>query len=54
LVCRYTTYTSRDAKSGGEEVGCFEQKINLSNGKTLDVIGIDTQALQVCIFLFDQ
>lgn len=42
----YTTYTTRAAKSGGEEVGCFEQKINLSNGKTLDIIGVDIQALQ--------
>ncbi|XP_061338458.1 uncharacterized protein LOC133285267 isoform X2 [Gastrolobium bilobum] len=42
----YTTYTASASKSKGQEVGCFAKKIKISNGKTLDVIGLDTELLQ--------
>ncbi|KAL6499663.1 hypothetical protein OROGR_027573 [Orobanche gracilis] len=42
----YNTYTIAASKSEGQEVVCFEKKIKISNGKTLDVIGVDTQLLQ--------
>ncbi|XP_057429356.1 NADP-dependent glyceraldehyde-3-phosphate dehydrogenase-like isoform X3 [Lotus japonicus] len=42
----YNTYTTAASKSEGQEAVCFEKKIKISNGKTLDVIGVDTQLLQ--------
>ncbi|KAJ1410372.1 Metallo-dependent phosphatase-like, partial [Sesbania bispinosa] len=42
----YTTYTTTASKSKGQEMGCFEKKIKMSNGKALDVIGVDTELLQ--------
>ncbi|KAJ1436927.1 Metallo-dependent phosphatase-like [Sesbania bispinosa] len=42
----YTTYTTTASKSKGQEMGCFEKKIKMSNGKALEVIGVDTELLQ--------
>ncbi|KAL5842047.1 hypothetical protein ACOSQ3_012650 [Xanthoceras sorbifolium] len=37
-------YTTRASK--GEEFGCFQEKIKLPHGITLDIIGVDTSSLQ--------
>ncbi|KAK7304109.1 hypothetical protein RJT34_15163 [Clitoria ternatea] len=42
----YTTYTTTASKPEVQEVGCFAKKIKISNGRTLDVIGVDTELLQ--------
>ncbi|XP_027338778.1 uncharacterized protein LOC113852648 [Abrus precatorius] len=42
----YTTYTTTVSKPKGQEVGCFAKKIKISDEKTLDVIGVDTELLQ--------
>ncbi|KAK7304794.1 hypothetical protein VNO77_42683 [Canavalia gladiata] len=42
----YTTYSATASKSKGQEVGYFSKKIKISDGITLDVIGVDTELLQ--------
>ncbi|KAF7806510.1 Metallo-dependent phosphatase-like [Senna tora] len=39
----YTTCSSRASEE--QEVGCFKENITISNGKTLDIIGVDTELL---------
>ncbi|KAK4257529.1 hypothetical protein QN277_007104 [Acacia crassicarpa] len=40
----YTSCSTRTSKR--PEVGCFAEKFKISNGKTLDIIGVDTELLQ--------
>ncbi|XP_054789850.1 uncharacterized protein LOC129295361 isoform X2 [Prosopis cineraria] len=40
----YISCSTRTSK--GPVAGCFEEKFKISNGKTLDIIGVDTELLQ--------